>query len=282
MAGPGVPVTGDDLRGVFRRVPAGVAVVTVDHDGERLGLTVASMVSLSLEPPLVAVSIARQAAMHEILRGAGRFAVTFLAAGDEGARLAAHRADVRNRDECAAVVAAGTAAGLDRIDILVNVVGDIRSRELYKPLLEMDEERWDDTMTLNLKGSFHLLQLVAPGMLERRYGRIVNFSSINFAGEFGQADYGAAKAAVASLTRSLAMELAPDITVNCVAPGTIQTSVMANMPQAYQDKYRNAAVLKRFGEPRDIANAVLFLASDEAAFITGQILTVSGGIWPAL
>lgn len=200
----------------------------------------------------------------------------------QGARLAAHRADVRNRDECAAVVAAGTAAGLDRIDILVNVVGGIRSRELYKPLLEMDEERWDDTMTLNLKGSFHLLQLVAPGMLERRYGRIVNFSSINFAGEFGQADYGAAKAAVASLTRSLAMELAPDITVNCVAPGTIQTSVMANMPQAYQDKYRNAAVLKRFGEPRDIANAVLFLASDEAAFITGQILTVSGGIWPAL
>ncbi len=90
MAGPGAPVTGDDLRGVFRRVPAGVAVVTVDHDGERLGLTVASVVSLSLEPPLVAVSIARQAAMHEILRGAGRFAVTFLAAGDEGARLAAH------------------------------------------------------------------------------------------------------------------------------------------------------------------------------------------------
>lgn len=82
--------TGDDLRGVFRRVPSGVAVVTVDHDGERLGLTVASVVSLSLEPPLVAVSIARQAAMHEILRGAGRFAVTFLAAGEEGGRLAAH------------------------------------------------------------------------------------------------------------------------------------------------------------------------------------------------
>lgn len=86
MTGP----AGDDLRAVFRRVPAGVAVVTVDHDGERLGLTVATAVSLSLEPPLVGVAIARKAALHEILRGAGAFAISFLAAGDEGARLAAH------------------------------------------------------------------------------------------------------------------------------------------------------------------------------------------------
>jgi flavin reductase (DIM6/NTAB) family NADH-FMN oxidoreductase RutF len=81
---------GDDLRAVFRRVPAGVGVVTVDHDGERLGLTVSAIVSLSLDPPLVGVAVARKAAMHEILRGAGAFAVGFLAAGDEGARLAAH------------------------------------------------------------------------------------------------------------------------------------------------------------------------------------------------
>jgi NAD(P)-dependent dehydrogenase (short-subunit alcohol dehydrogenase family) len=198
-----------------------------------------------------------------------------------GAGAVAHRADVTRADEARTVVAAGVAR-LERIDILVNVVGGIRSETLFSPLLELDEARWDDTFRLNLKGSFHLVKLVAPGMLERRYGKIVNFASINFAGELGSSDYGAAKAAVASLTRTLAMELAPHVNVNCIAPGTIRTTVVSRMPPDELARYAAKPLLKRLGEPVDIANAALFLASDEASYITGEILAVSGGVWPAL
>lgn len=198
-----------------------------------------------------------------------------------GAGLVAHRADMTQADEARAVVAAGIAR-LQRIDILVNVVGGIRGAALFAPLLELDEARWDDTFRLNLKASFHLVKLTAPGMLERRYGKIVNLTSINFAGELGSSDYGAAKAAVASLTRTLAMELAPHVNVNCIAPGTIRTTVVSRMPPEELERYAAKPLLKRLGEPADIANAALFLASDEAAYITGEILAVSGGIWPAL
>jgi NAD(P)-dependent dehydrogenase (short-subunit alcohol dehydrogenase family) len=119
-------------------------------------------------------------------------------------------------------------------------------------------------------------------MLERRYGKIVNVSSINFAGEVGSSDYSAAKAAVASLTRTMAIELAPHINVNCIAPGIIRTSVIDRMSPDVRAHYENKPLLKRLGEARDIANAALFLCSDESSYITGQILAVSGGIWPAL
>ena len=193
-----------------------------------------------------------------------------------GADLVAHRADVRLRSECEAVVAAGRQR-FPRIDILVNVVGGIRDRTLFQPLLEMNELRWDDTMVLNLKGSFHLVQLVGPEMVRNGWGRIVNFSSINMAVHWGQADYAAAKAAVASFTRSLAMELAPHVNVNCVAPGLIRTGVMAIHDEADNESYVSRTLLKRIGEPREVANAVLFLSSDESSFITGEMLVVSGG-----
>jgi NAD(P)-dependent dehydrogenase (short-subunit alcohol dehydrogenase family) len=191
------------------------------------------------------------------------------------------RGDARVRDEVRRVVDAGVHA-FGRIDVLVNVVGGIRDTELKRPFVEMTEQRFDDTFKLNLKGIFNFVQLVAPAMLQRGGGKIVNLASINMAGEAGQADYGAAKAAVASLTRSLAMELAPSVNVNCISPATIRTSVLDRMPESEQRAYRDRTLLKRFGEPRDIANAVLFLASDEAGFITGENLCVSGGIWPAL
>jgi len=196
------------------------------------------------------------------------------------AALAAHRADVTVRSEAVAVLEAGHELG--PVDVLVNVVGGIRSKTLMEPLLSMTEERWDATFDLNLKSILHLVQLVGPGMLERRYGKIVNISSINMAGAGGQADYGAAKAAVTSLTRSLAIELAPVVNVNCIAPATIRTSVMDRMSEEETERYRQMILLKRFGDPIDIANAALFLASDEAGFITGEMLCVSGGVWPAL
>jgi NAD(P)-dependent dehydrogenase (short-subunit alcohol dehydrogenase family) len=179
------------------------------------------------------------------------------------------------------VVEAGLAR-FGRIDILVNVVGGIRSPTLFAPLLEIDEARWDDTFRLNLKATFHLVKLAAPGMLERRYGKIVNIASMNFAGESGSSDYGAAKAAVASLTRTLAIELAPHVNVNCIAPGTTRTTVVSRMPPEELERYAAKPLLRRLGKPMDIANAALFLASDEASYITDEILAVTSGVWPAL
>jgi NAD(P)-dependent dehydrogenase (short-subunit alcohol dehydrogenase family) len=196
------------------------------------------------------------------------------------ARVVAERASVLVQDEVDALLA--MAAGhFEAIDVLVNVVGGIRGA-LAVPVLEMDDERWDSTMELNLKGIFRLVRRVGAGMRARGYGRIVNISSVTFAGDVYQPEYGAAKAAVASITRSLALELAPDITVNCIAPGLIATSVLERVDPQLVQYYHDRTPLKRLGKPEDIAAAVAFLASDDAAFITGAILPVSGGIWPAL
>lgn len=198
-----------------------------------------------------------------------------------GAKLYSQRGSVLVRDEAKSVVDAGVAA-CGPIDILINVVGGIRSQTLFEPFLTMSEQRWDETMELNLKGNFHLVQLCAPAMLERKYGRIVNIASIIFAGAAGQVDYGAAKAAVASMTRSLAMEFAPHVTVNCISPATIKTSVIDRLSAEEQAEWSGKTVMKRFGEREEIANAILFLASDESSYMTGEIMSVAGGVWPAL
>lgn len=197
------------------------------------------------------------------------------------AKLVAQRGNAISRDEARALAQLGLDT-FGRVDALVNIVGGIRAKTMFEPLVGMSETRWDETMALNLKPNLHLSQVVIPGMLERRYGKIVNISSINFAGEVGSSDYSAAKAAVASLTRTMAIELAPHINVNCIAPGIIRTSVIDRMTPDVRAHYENKPLLKRLGEARDIANAALFLCSDESSYITGQILAVSGGIWPAL
>lgn len=197
------------------------------------------------------------------------------------ARAVAERADVTRREQAEAVVERAFHS-FGRVDILINVVGGIKSATLFEPVLSMSEERWNATFDLNLKGNLHLIQLLAPSMLGRRYGKIVNFASINFAGEIGSADYSAAKAAVASLTRTLAIEFAPHVNVNCIAPGTIRTSVIARLPADELAYYESKPLLKRIGEPEDIANACLFFASEESSYITGEILCVSGGVWPSL
>lgn len=193
----------------------------------------------------------------------------------------AHRASVLVPTEVDELLAVA-AAHFQGIDVLVNVVGGVRGAELAVPFLEMSEERWDDTMNLNLKGIFHLVRKIGPGMLARSYGRIVNISSMVYAGDLQQPEYGAAKAAVASITRSLALELAPNVTVNCIAPGIIATSVLDNIDEKTLQYHLDRAPLHRLGKPEDIAAAVAFLASDDAAYITGVILPVTGGIWPAL
>ena len=161
-------------------------------------------------------------------------------------------------------------------------MGGIKDTELKRPFVTMSEQRFDDTFTLNLKGSFHLIQIIAPMMIANHSGKIVNIGSISMSGEAGQADYGAAKAAVVSMTRSLAMEFAPHINVNCISPATIRTTVLDRTPESEKKYYLEKTLLKRFGEPRDIANAVLFLTSEESSYITGENLCVSGGIAPSL
>jgi 3-oxoacyl-[acyl-carrier protein] reductase len=196
-------------------------------------------------------------------------------------RIAAVRSDALVANEIREVVEAGLKA-FKQIDIVVNVVGGIRGKALHTSMLDMTPEQLDETLSLNLRGILLTTQLVAPHMRHNTYGRIVNISSISMAGEGGQADYAAAKAGVAGMTRTMAIELAPYITVNCIAPALIKTSVLQRLEPNIVETYRNRTLLGRLGEPLDIANAALFLASDESAFITGHMLPVSGGIWPSL
>ncbi|MBT5896072.1 MAG: SDR family oxidoreductase [Rhodospirillaceae bacterium] len=204
------------------------------------------------------------------------------AAGSAG-KVVALRTNAMVRGEVEELVAAGRQK-FGAIQILANIVGGYQGQHYEGPadLVHMTEARWDATMQLNLKPGFHLVQLLAPAMLEDGYGKILNISSINFAGEAGSADYGAAKAGVASLTRTLAMELAPHVNVNAIAPGIIRTRVLAMLGPENAEIYKERSLLKRLGEPTDIANTALFLCSDEGGYITGEILPVSGGIWPAL
>lgn len=195
--------------------------------------------------------------------------------------VSATRADIADQDQARAF-ADKALAELGQVDLLINLVGGIRSAQLYTPFLEIDAAQWRSTLDLNLMGTIHLSQAFAPGMTARGWGRIVNVSSIVFGGEAGQADYAAAKAAVASLTRSMAEELAPHVTVNCVAPGLTRTSVTAKMPTDQAERLTGQAFHPRMAEPEEIADAIAFFLSEEARFVTGEMLSVSGGIRPHL
>jgi 3-oxoacyl-[acyl-carrier protein] reductase len=178
----------------------------------------------------------------------------------------------------AAVTAAlgGLEAQTGRIDVLVNSAGFPDD----KPLLQMDDESWRRVLDVCLFGTFACCRAVAPGMIARGYGRIVNISSRAWLGNPGQANYSAAKAGVVGLTKALAKELGRHgVTVNAVAPGMILTPLVEQHPKYSQIAERAIRdnSIKRLGLPDDVASAVAYLASPEAGFVTGDVLHVSGG-----
>ncbi len=161
-----------------------------------------------------------------------------------------------------------------RIDVLINNAGIIRDHLIS----EMSEEDWDRVLEVNLKGAFLLVQAVLPSMKAQKGGKIVNISSRSWLGNKGQANYSSSKAGLIGLTRSLALELARfKINVNAVAPGLIDTPMTRGMRKEILEKLLRMQPTGEMGQPEDIAAAVTFLSSDEARFITGQVLHVDGG-----
>jgi len=163
----------------------------------------------------------------------------------------------------------------DPVSLLVNNAGITRDRSTIK----MSDEEWASVISVNLTGAFHMVRALAPGMAQARYGRIVNITSINgIRGKFGQANYSASKAGLIGLTKTWAREFGPKgITVNAVAPGMVMTAMAQALPEAMREQAMEECVLPELAEPRDIANAVLFLLSDAARMITGEIIRVDAG-----
>jgi 3-oxoacyl-[acyl-carrier protein] reductase len=192
-----------------------------------------------------------------------------------GERAAGVACDVADSDQVAAALTAAEAA-LGPVDILVNNAGLTRDNIL----LRLSDEDWDAVLAANLTGAFHTTRAVIKGMMKRRGGRIINITSIvGLTGNKGQANYAASKAGLIGFTKSVAKEYASrNILVNCIAPGFIETDMTASLPDAARASLLEEIALGRLGRPEDVAGTVLFLASDLASYITGQVLVVDGGM----
>ena len=193
-----------------------------------------------------------------------------------GGTALAVRCDVTNREEVTALVAE-TVKAFGKLDILVNNAGITRDAQMVK----MTDDNWDAVMNTNLKSMFICSQIASQPMIQQGYGRIINISSIaGQEGNFGQANYSAAKAGAIGFTKTLSKELGrKGITVNVVAPGFIMSEMSADIPEKIKEQLIARIPLNRAGQPEEIASAVAFLASDEAAFISGQVLSVNGGMY---
>jgi len=222
-----------------------------------------------------------------LARDGVRIAVNYkgnVAAAEEAKRLVEEagstallvQGDVSQDGEAERVMKETLAFGEGRIDILVNNAGITRDNLL----LRMSAEEWDAVLDLNLRGTFLVTKAAMRPMMKQRGGRIVNVASIaGIVGNAGQANYSAAKAGIIGFTKTVAREMASrNITVNAVAPGFVPTDLTDPLPQEVKDALLRQIPLGRFGSVEDIANAIAFLASDEASYITGQVLVVDGGM----
>lgn len=201
-----------------------------------------------------------------------------------GGKVSFYALDVADRDAVQAWVAE-IIAEFGKIDVLVNNAGVLRDNQLVRVkdgelVKQMPEEEFDLVIAVNLKGVFNCTQAVAPYMIKQGEGVILNASSVvGLDGNFGQTNYVATKAGVIGMTKVWARELGRyNIRVNAVAPGFILTEMVKQMPDKILDNMVARTPIRRMGDPKDIANAYLFLSSDEASFITGAVLRVDGGI----
>jgi 3-oxoacyl-[acyl-carrier protein] reductase len=204
--------------------------------------------------------------------GAAATVATIEAAG--GTALAV-RADVADAAQVDHLFGEGESAFGPAL-VLVNNAGVTRDGLLVR----MTDDQWNTVLSTNLTGAFHTIRRATPGMMKARYGRIVNISSVGgHIGAAGQANYAAAKAGLLGLTRSVARELARrNITCNVVAPGPIDTAMTADMPDEWRQAAQDTVPLGRFGTPQECADAVAFLGSEAAGYITGALLPVDGGL----
>ncbi len=192
-----------------------------------------------------------------------------------GVRAIASLGDVRSFEDAQKVVSDAVDA-FGGVDILVNNAGITRDGLLMR----MSEQDWDDVLAINLKGAFHMIKAVSRPMFKKRSGAIVNVASVvGIMGNPGQANYTASKAGLIGLTKTVAKEFsARNITCNAVAPGFIRSAMTDVLAEDVKENYLKAIPLGRFGEPEDVASVVVFLASDMAKYVTGQVVQIDGGL----
>ena len=184
--------------------------------------------------------------------------------------------DLSNKNEISELVSKSEEV-LGQIDILVNNAG-ITKDNIF---LRMSDQEWEDVLNINLNSTFNILKLITKGMVKRKYGRIINISSVVGAtGGAGQVNYAASKAGLIGLTKSLSQELATrNITVNCIAPGFIETPMTEKLDDKRKDIIISSIPANRIGTPKDLSSAVIFLASQESSYITGQTIHINGGLY---
>ena len=184
--------------------------------------------------------------------------------------------DLSKKDEISKLITK-TDEFLGHIDILINNAG-ITKDNIF---LRMSENEWEDVLNVNLNSTFNILKLITKGMVKRKYGRIINISSVvGVTGGAGQVNYSASKAGLIGLTKSLSQEIATrNITVNCIAPGFIETPMTEKLDDKRKDAILNSIPMNRIGTPKDLSSAIIFLASQESSYITGQTLHINGGLY---
>jgi 3-oxoacyl-[acyl-carrier protein] reductase len=238
-----------------------VAIVT----GASLGIGTAIAQALGDQGCKVAVNYRKHAEEAETLTAA---------INAKGVQAKAYQCDVGDAAQVKEMIAA-VQSDLGGLDILVNNAGINRDGVSWK----MTDEQWDAVMNTNLRGCFNFIRAAAPVFREKKSGRIVNMTSINgLRGKFGQANYAASKAGIIGLTKSIAREMGrSQVTVNAVAPGLIETAMVASMPEDAKAQSLSETVFQRLGTPEDVAAVVVFLCSDGARHVTGEVIKVDGG-----